>query len=132
MPEIVAFGVAKGILVDPAYTAELADATLDQLGLTDVRVAAADVHLDGAALGADYAEPTPDGDAALVWAARTGGWVLDRVYTAKAFAGLLTMAEGGRWREGDDVVFWHTGGQPAVFAPGGLPDDLRPSAATTR
>ena len=29
VPEIVAFGVAKGILVDPAYTAELADATLD-------------------------------------------------------------------------------------------------------
>ena len=82
------------------------------------------MHLDGAALGADYAQPTPDADAALVWAARTGGWVLDRVYTAKAFAGLLAMAEDGRWREGDDVVFWHTGGQPAVFAPGGLPDEL--------
>ena len=65
VPEIVAFGVAKGILVDPAYTAELADATLDQLGLTDVRVAAGDVHLDGAALGADYAQPTPEADAAL-------------------------------------------------------------------
>ena len=124
VPEIVAFGVAKGILVDPAYTAELADATLDHLGLTDVRVAAGDVHLDGAALGDDYAQPTSDADAALMWAARTGGWVLDRVYTAKAFAGLLAMAEDGRWREGDDVVFWHTGGQPAVFAPGGLPDDL--------
>ena len=121
VPEIVAFGVAKGILLDPAYTAELADATLDQLGLTDVRVAAGDVHLDGAELGADYAQPTPEADAALVWAARTGGWVLDRVYTAKALAGLLALAEDGRWREGDDVVFWHTGGQPAVFAPGGLP-----------
>jgi 1-aminocyclopropane-1-carboxylate deaminase/D-cysteine desulfhydrase-like pyridoxal-dependent ACC family enzyme len=128
VPEIVAFGVAKGILLDPAYTAELADATLDHLGLTDVRVAAADVHLDGAALGADYAQPTSQADAALVWAARTGGWVLDRVYTAKALAGLLAMAEAGRWREGDDVVFWHTGGQPAAFAPGGLPADLSRSA----
>jgi len=127
VPEIVAFGVAKGILLDPAYTAELADATLDHLGLTDVRVAAADVHLDGAALGADYAQPTREADAALVWAARTGGWVLDRVYTAKALAGLLAMAEAGRWREGDDVVFWHTGGQPADFAPGGLPAGLSPT-----
>jgi len=90
----------------------------------EVRVAAGDVHLDGAALGADYALATPEADAALVWAARTGGWVLDRVYTAKALAGLLAMAEDGRWRDGDDVVFWHTGGQPAVFAPGGLPHDL--------
>jgi len=124
VPEIVAFGVAKGILVDPAYTAELADATLDLLGLAEVRVAAGDVHLDGTALGVDYALATPEADAALVWAARTGGWVLDRVYTAKALAGLLAMAEDGRWRDGDDVVFWHTGGQPAVFAPGGLPHDL--------
>jgi 1-aminocyclopropane-1-carboxylate deaminase/D-cysteine desulfhydrase-like pyridoxal-dependent ACC family enzyme len=128
VPEIVAFGVAKGILLDPAYTVELADATLDHLGLTEVRVAADDVHLDGAALGADYAQPTAAADAALVWAAHTGGWVLDRVYTAKACAGLLAMAEDGRWREGDDVVFWHTGGQPAVFAPGGLPDDVSRSA----
>jgi 1-aminocyclopropane-1-carboxylate deaminase/D-cysteine desulfhydrase-like pyridoxal-dependent ACC family enzyme len=125
VPEIVAFGVAKGILVDLGYTVELADATLDHLGLSEVRVDPEDVHLDGGALGADYAQPTPDADAALVWAARTGGWVLDRVYTAKAFAGLLAMAEAGRWQEGDDVVFWHTGGQPAIFAPGGLPDDLR-------
>jgi 1-aminocyclopropane-1-carboxylate deaminase/D-cysteine desulfhydrase-like pyridoxal-dependent ACC family enzyme len=128
VPEIVAFGVAKGILLDPKYTAELADATLDHLGLTEVRVDANDVHLDGAALGADYAEPTAEADAALAWAARTGGWVLDRVYTAKACAGLLAMAEDGHWREGADVVFWHTGGQPAVFAPGGLPDDICRSA----
>jgi 1-aminocyclopropane-1-carboxylate deaminase/D-cysteine desulfhydrase-like pyridoxal-dependent ACC family enzyme len=43
------------------------------------------------------------------------------VYTAKAFAGLLALATAGRWGSGDDVVFWHTGGQPAVFAPGGIP-----------
>ena len=121
VPEIVAFGVAKGILLDPAYTAELADATLDQLGLTDVRVAAGDVHLDGAELGADYAQPTPEADAALVWAdadrrlgARQG---LHRQGARRA----VGVGEDGRWREGDDVVFWHTGGQPAVFAPGGLP-----------
>jgi 1-aminocyclopropane-1-carboxylate deaminase/D-cysteine desulfhydrase-like pyridoxal-dependent ACC family enzyme len=47
--------------------------------------------------------------------------VLDRVYTAKAFAGFLALAAAGRWGPGDDVVFWHTGGQPALFAPGGAP-----------
>ena len=37
-------------------------------------------------------------------------------YTGKGFAGLLGNAATGRWRAGDDVVFIHTGGLPAVFA----------------
>jgi 1-aminocyclopropane-1-carboxylate deaminase/D-cysteine desulfhydrase-like pyridoxal-dependent ACC family enzyme len=121
VPDLLAFAVAKGILIDPGYTAELADAALDHVGIGDVRVDERDVHLDGGALGLDYGEPTAAADAALRWAARHGGWVLDRVYTAKAFAGLLALAEEGRWGEDDDVVFWHTGGQPALFAPGGAP-----------
>ncbi len=121
VPDVVAFAVAKGILLAESYTAELADETLAHLGLDDVRVDAADVHLEGSTLGDDYAVPTPEADDALLWAARHGGWVLDRVYTAKAFAGLLALAADGHWAPGDDVVFWHTGGQPAVFAPGGLP-----------
>ncbi|HET9602457.1 MAG TPA: pyridoxal-phosphate dependent enzyme [Acidimicrobiales bacterium] len=120
-PDVIAFAVAKGILVDPDSTRELADETLDLLGAGEVRVAVEDLHLEGGALGEDYAVPTPEGDAALRWAASHGGWVLDRVYTAKAMAGLLAQADGGRWADGDDVVFWHTGGQPALFAPGGAP-----------
>jgi 1-aminocyclopropane-1-carboxylate deaminase/D-cysteine desulfhydrase-like pyridoxal-dependent ACC family enzyme len=121
VPEILAVAVAKGILADAAFTAGLADQVLDLLGADEVRVDPAEVELDGTWLGPDYAVGTPDADAALVWAAHRGGWVLDRVYTAKAFAGLLSLASTGRWASGDDVVFWHTGGQPALFAPGGYP-----------
>jgi D-cysteine desulfhydrase len=71
------------------------------MGLIDLHVDQGDVHLDGTALGGDYAEPTSEGDAALVWAARHCGWVLDRVYTAKTFAALLAMADEGRWGDGD-------------------------------
>ena len=125
VPEVVAFAVAKGILLAEWFVADLADETLAVLGLAGVRVDPADVHLEGSALGDDYAVPTPEADEALLWAARHGGWVLDRVYTAKAFAGLLSLATDGRWGPGDDVVFWHTGGQPAVFAPGGVPSQIR-------
>ena len=121
LPEVIAVAVAKGILLDRALTADLAHQTLAVLGWPDLRIKPQDVVIDGGSLGADYAVPTDEGDAALRWAAVHGGWVLDRVYTAKAFAGLLAMAAAGRWGEGDDVVFWHTGGQPAVFAPGGAP-----------
>ena len=75
--------------------------------------------METAFLGEDYAVPTPEADAAIVWAARHGAWVLDRTYTGKGFAGLLGLAADGRFGPGDDVVFWHTGGQPAVFARGG-------------
>jgi L-cysteate sulfo-lyase len=41
---------------------------------------------------------------------------LDPVYSGKALAGLIALIREGRWREGEDVVFLHTGGAPALFA----------------
>ncbi len=68
------FGVAKGILLDPAYTAELANAVLDLLGLDDVRI----VPPTTCASTADGSEPTtrwrPSRPTTrCVWAARTWG-----------------------------------------------------------
>ena len=59
---------------------------------------------------------TQAGAEGIRWAAVHGGWVLDATYTGKGFAGLLGNAATGRWRAGDEVVFVHTGGLPAVFA----------------
>ena len=80
-----------------------------------------DVELDDRWLGDDYAIPSHAGDEAIGWAARHGGWVLDRTYTGKGFSGLLGNAAAGRWGAGDDVVFIHTGGLPSVFTTNGLP-----------
>jgi 1-aminocyclopropane-1-carboxylate deaminase/D-cysteine desulfhydrase-like pyridoxal-dependent ACC family enzyme len=38
------------------------------------------------------------------------------VYTGKAFAALISWARRGRIGPGEGVCFWHTGGQPALFA----------------
>ncbi len=65
-------------------------------------------------VGPGYGLPSEDGLAALERLARTEGIVLDPVYSAKAFAGLLAMAELGELK--GSVCFWHTGGTPAVFA----------------
>lgn len=118
-PHIVAIAVAKG-LVGRNHVRRLADDVLDHLG-DDGTVDAADVEVDESWLGAGYEEPTPEGDEAILWAARHGGWALDRTYTGKGFSGLLGHARAGRWGGGDTVVFWHTGGFPALFAPGGSP-----------
>jgi 1-aminocyclopropane-1-carboxylate deaminase/D-cysteine desulfhydrase-like pyridoxal-dependent ACC family enzyme len=84
-------------------------------------VTADDVGIDPRWLGDDYAVPTPAGDEAIRWAAVHGGWVLDRTYSGKGFAGVLGNATTGRWRRGAEVVFIHTGGLPSVFADGGAP-----------
>ncbi|MCK7470873.1 MAG: pyridoxal-phosphate dependent enzyme [Desulfomicrobium escambiense] len=50
--------------------------------------------------------------------ARTEGLLLDPVYTGRAAAGLLDLIERGYFRKEDTVLFWHTGGQPALFEEG--------------
>jgi 1-aminocyclopropane-1-carboxylate deaminase/D-cysteine desulfhydrase-like pyridoxal-dependent ACC family enzyme len=120
-PEILAVGVGK-LLGDLRVTArDLARECLRELGL-DAEVPDADAVVDWAFEGEGYAVPTAEADAAIRWAAERMALVLDRVYSGKALAGLLAHAEAGRWGPGDDVVFWHTGGVPAVFAPGGAPE----------
>jgi 1-aminocyclopropane-1-carboxylate deaminase/D-cysteine desulfhydrase-like pyridoxal-dependent ACC family enzyme len=48
--------------------------------------------------------------------ARKEGIILDPVYTGKAMAGLLDLIQKGLFRQGDVVVFIHTGGIPGLFA----------------
>lgn len=64
--------------------------------------------------GPRYACVTEEAREAVRLAARTEGLILDPVYTGKAMAGLIAAAREGRVR--GTVVFWHTGGSPALFA----------------
>lgn len=45
----------------------------------------------------------------------TEGIVLDPVYTAKAMIGLIDLVRKGYFNAGKRVVFFHTGGTPALF-----------------
>lgn len=65
----------------------------------------------GPGYGIDSAEST----AALALLARTEGLLLDPVYSAKAMAGLLDWIKQGKLTVQDTVLFWHTGGQLALF-----------------
>ena len=49
-------------------------------------------------------------------AARTAGLILDPIYTGKALAGLKGLVERGEIGPEEEVLFWHTGGGPALFA----------------
>ncbi len=67
-------------------------------------------------VGERYAVPTPACLDAIRLVARTEGILLDPVYTGKAMAGLVDMVRRGQFGPDQTVVFWHTGGQPALFA----------------
>ncbi len=122
VPEVLAVGVAKGVNMGLPDITELTADTVELIGGDRSIVDRNDVRVDPDWIGADYGVPTRAGDAALRWAARHGGWVLDRVYSGKGLAGLIGNAEAGRWPDGGDVVFVHTGGMPSLFSPGGAPD----------
>ena len=48
--------------------------------------------------------------------ARCEGLLLDPVYTGRAAAGLIDLIRKGFFKKEETILFWHTGGQPALFA----------------
>ncbi|WP_241480935.1 D-cysteine desulfhydrase family protein [Leisingera sp. ANG-M6] len=70
---------------------------------------------DGA-LAPGYGRAGPATRAALQRMAITEGILLDPVYSAKTFAGLLGLLETGSIAKGQKVLLLHTGGLPALFA----------------
>lgn len=76
------------------------------------------VVVDHERFGAGYGRPTDECLEAIRVLARLEGILLDPVYTGKAMAGLVAWVREGRLRPAETVVFWHTGGAPALFASG--------------
>jgi len=53
---------------------------------------------------------------AILLFARQEGLLLDPVYTGRAAAGLISLVRAGFFKQDEKVLFWHTGGTPALFA----------------
>ena len=89
----------------------------------DPGVTSDDIRLTDFSLAPGYGQLNDTTVRALQLTAQCEGLFLDPVYTAKAMAGLFHLAEQ---REiSGNVLFWHTGGQPALF---GYGDALIPPA----
>jgi D-cysteine desulfhydrase family pyridoxal phosphate-dependent enzyme len=79
-------------------------------------------------MGEGYAIPDQPTIDAIGLMAQNEGIVLDPVYTGRAFYGLLDLLKKGYFARGQNVVFIHTGGTPAVFA---YREDFRRHLPTT-
>jgi D-cysteine desulfhydrase family pyridoxal phosphate-dependent enzyme len=76
----------------------------------------ADVQANDKYCGAGYGVVTAAEQEAVRLFAETEGLLLDPVYTGRAAAGLIDLARTGYFSRDETVLFWHTGGQPALFA----------------
>jgi len=64
---------------------------------------------------AGYGVITENEKSTLKELARTEGILLDPVYTARAFYGMLDFLNLKKIKPNSNVLFWHTGGLPANF-----------------
>jgi L-cysteate sulfo-lyase len=84
--------------------------------LLDVPFSATDVEVVAGHAGPAYGVPHAETIDAIRLAGRLEAMAVDPVYSGKGLAGLIALIRQGRWQRDRDVVFIHTGGQPALFA----------------
>jgi D-cysteine desulfhydrase family pyridoxal phosphate-dependent enzyme len=93
----------------------LANAVAGRLGLL-ASFSAGDFEVRDDYLGGGYAVMGEAERQAIRLAAESEGLLVDPVYTGRALAGLIDLIRRGEFKSGQNVLFWHTGGTPALFA----------------
>ena len=101
----------------PRQMANLANAVAARLG-SDIQISPEQIECPMDWMGPFYGAPTPACETAIRTLARTEGIFVDPVYSGKALAALIDWVGAGRFAPSDTVIFWHTGGIPALFAEG--------------
>ncbi len=108
-----------GVSRDPADQEPLvlkeAQAIMDLLE-TGIQVPREAVRSVGGYWQPKYSIPNKAMVEAVQLLARTEGIPLDPVYTGKIMAGLIGMARKGEFKDGENVLFLHTGGLPSLHA----------------
>ena len=64
---------------------------------------------------AEYGQLTDNERYAINLLAKTEGIFLDPVYTGRAFFGMTDILKNKKIPAGSNIIFWHTGGTPALF-----------------
>jgi D-cysteine desulfhydrase family pyridoxal phosphate-dependent enzyme len=114
-------GKVLGISVDEhkkdlqESVAALANITADFLG-EKLDLVPDDVEVSADYLGGGYGVMGEPEKQAIQLFAREEGLLLDPVYTGRAAAGLIDLIHKGYFKSEDEVLFWHTGGTPALFS----------------
>lgn len=82
----------------------------------EINITKEDVLVRDDYLGGGYAVMGNPEREAIQLFARHEGLLVDPVYTGRAAAGLIDLIRRGFFKPEETVLFWHTGGLPALFA----------------
>ena len=95
--------------------AQIANECAEYIG-SDVRLAKEDIKVVYGYMGEGYGMVGDLEREAIRLMARCEGIVLDPVYAGRAFGALVDLIRNGVFKREETVLFWHTGGAPALFA----------------
>lgn len=95
--------------------AQLASETADKMSL-QLNISPDEIYSTSDYLGAGYGIMGQPEIEAIQLFARHEGLLLDPVYTGRAAAGMIDLIRKGFFKASERVLFWHTGGTPALFA----------------
>lgn len=94
--------------------ARLASATAGHLG-EPIAFSAEEILVNSDYLGGGYGVMAEPEKLAIHLFARLEGLLLDPVYTGRAAAGMIDLIRSEFFSPEQSVLFWHTGGTPALF-----------------
>lgn len=98
-----------------ARVADLASKTLELVGEKEF-LKPEDILVNSDYISAGYGVMTPAEKDVVQLFARLEGVLLDPVYTSRAAAGMVDLIQKGFFSKESNLLFWHTGGGPALFA----------------
>lgn len=112
---VIGISVRRSVSVQEELIGGLVAETRDFLGIPS-EPREGELRIFDDYVGGGYSIPTEAMVEAVRTFARLEGILLDPVYSGKAAAGLLDLVEKGHFREGEKVLFLHTGGSPGLYA----------------
>lgn len=115
--ELLGIRIDKEDTAGKPFAGEILDLACRTASLLELEVVIdeAMVQLDESVLGDGYGVVGDLEREAISLVARLEGIVLDPVYTGRAMAGLIRRVRAEQFDSQEHVLFWHTGGIPAVF-----------------
>jgi D-cysteine desulfhydrase family pyridoxal phosphate-dependent enzyme len=115
--KVIGIGIDRGEPGEPSYESELAtlaNKVAEKLGRPP-DYAASKFQMRYGYFGAGYGVIGDLEREAIRLVAKHEGILLDPVYTGRAMGGLIDMIRKKEFTSSDRVLFWHTGGIPALF-----------------
>jgi D-cysteine desulfhydrase len=95
--------------------ADIANETAKYIGF-DAKFTAGDFNVDYGYLGGGYGVASDLEREAIRLLGSGEGILLDPVYTGRSMGALIDLIRKKAFRSDETVLFWHTGGAPALFA----------------